>query len=217
MASLPVSAISLRTHTSACSLPIFFRARWACISTAPRRSWRTMPCDAGQTSLRRSTRSLACWADGSLNGGSWCRSRKRISTARSTFPCCRTSKKPSTGVPIILHTKAGIIFRPKNHLVHGMRLQSQHDKGVWPPAGCLENFSRRGCCHWFQMHPIPQAFNPPGEPIDGELPPPFVEIIGSQFTVHFIAGEHVKNTTHNGVRHGNDGPLLPPADGEALI
>src|SRR2546428_10671944 len=107
-----------------------------------------MPCDAGQTSLRRSTRSLACWADGSLNGGSWCRSRKRISTARSTFPCCRKSKKPSTGVPIILHTKAGIIFRPKNHLVHGMRLQSQHDKGVWPPAGSVANF---GVCEVHEL------------------------------------------------------------------
>jgi len=37
------------------------------------------------------------------------------------------------------------------------------------------------------MHRIPQAFNPPGEPIDRELPPPFVKIIGPQFTVHFNA------------------------------
>jgi hypothetical protein len=33
------------------------------------------------------------------------------------------------------------------------------------------------------MHSIPQAFNPPGQPIDRELPPPFVKVIGPQFTV----------------------------------
>ncbi len=83
--------------------------------------------------------------------------------------------------------------------------------------GCLENFSRRGRCHRFKMHTISQVLNPPGEPIDGELPPPFVKIVGPQFAVHFIAGEHVKDTTHNGVRHGNDGPLLPTTYSEALI
>jgi hypothetical protein len=64
--------------------------------------------------------------------------------------------------------------------------------------GCLENFSRRGRCHRFKMHTISQVLNPPGEPIDGELPPLFVKIVGPQFAVHFIAGEHVKDTTHNG-------------------
>jgi hypothetical protein len=83
--------------------------------------------------------------------------------------------------------------------------------------GCLENFSRRGCGYRFKMHTIPQVFNPPGESIDRELPPPFVKIIGPYFTVPFIAGEHVKDTTHHRVRYGNDGPLLPTADGEALI
>ena len=39
------------------------------------------------------------------------------------------------------------------------------------------------------MHPTLQAFNPPGEPIDRALPPPFVTISGSRFTVHFIAKE----------------------------
>src|SRR5262249_10929990 len=87
----------------------------------------------------------------------------------------------------------------------------------WGGGGCLENFSCCGCSYRFKMHPIPQPFNPPGEPIDRELPPPFVKIIGPQFTVTFIAREHVKDTTHNGVRHGNDGPLLPTADGQTLI
>ena len=31
--------------------------------------------------------------------------------------------------------------------------------------GCLENFSRHGHCYRFEMHPIPQMLNPPGEPI----------------------------------------------------
>src|SRR6516164_2958729 len=89
-----------------------------------------MPYDTGQTSLMRSVKSLPCWADGSLNGGLWCRSRRRISTVRSTFLCCRKSKKPSTGVPIIPHTKVGIIFRPKNHLVHGMHPRSKQHRLV---------------------------------------------------------------------------------------
>ena len=64
---------------------------------------------------------------------------------------------------------------------------------------------------------IPQVLNPPGESIDRELPPPFVKIVTPQFAVHFIAGEHVKDTAHDGVRDGNDGPLLSTAYGEALV
>ncbi len=67
-----------------------------------------------------------------------------------------------------------------------------------------------------QDAPDTQACNPPDEPIDRELPPPFVKIIGPQFTVPFMAGEHGKDTPHDGVRHSKDGPLLPTADGEAL-
>ena len=67
------------------------------------------------------------------------------------------------------------------------------------------------------MHTISQVLNPPGEPIDGELPPPFVKIVGPEFAVRFIAGEHVKDTAHDGVRYGNDGPLLSTAYGEALV
>jgi hypothetical protein len=38
-------------------------------------------------------------------------------------------------------------------------------------------------------------FNPPGKPIHGIVPPPLVKIVGPQFAVRFIAGEHVKDTT----------------------
>src|SRR5712691_6980618 len=41
--------------------------------------------------------------------------------------------------------------------------------------------------------------------------------MGPQFLVPFMVAEHVKDTPHHGVRHGTDGPLLPTADGEALI
>ena len=64
---------------------------------------------------------------------------------------------------------------------------------------------------------IPQVLNPSGESIDRELPPPFVKIVGPQVTVHFMAGEHVKDTAHDGVRYGNDSPLLSTAYGEALV
>ena len=40
---------------------------------------------------------------------------------------------------------------------------------------------------------IPQVLNLPGEPIDGELPLPLVKIVGPQFTVRCIAGEHMKD------------------------
>ena len=50
------------------------------------------------------------------------------------------------------------------------------------------------------MHTISQVLNPPGEPIDSALPPPFVKIVTPQFAVPFIAGEHVKDTAHDGVR-----------------
>ena len=63
-------------------------------------------------------------------------------------------------------------------------------------AGCLENFFCHGRCHRFEMHPIPQVLNPLGETIDSELPP-FVKIVGPQFTVHFMVGEHVKDITHH--------------------
>ena len=63
--------------------------------------------------------------------------------------------------------------------------------------GCLENFSDHGGHHRFKRHPIPEVFNPPGEPIYGIVPPPLVKIIGPQFAVRFITGEHVKDTTHH--------------------
>jgi hypothetical protein len=66
------------------------------------------------------------------------------------------------------------------------------------------------------MHMIPQVLNPPEAPIDSALPP-FVTRVGPQFAVRFMAGEHVQDTTHHGVRHSNDGPLLPTAYGETRI
>src|SRR5262249_23783597 len=41
-------------------------------------------------------------------------------------------------------------------------------------------------------------------------------IIGPEFTISCMAGEPVKDTPQNGVRHGHGGSLLPTADGEAL-
>ncbi len=63
---------------------------------------------------------------------------------------------------------------------------------------------------------IPQVLHPPGASIDRALPPPFVTRVGPQVAGHFMAGEHVKATAHEGVRDGKDGPLLATADGEAL-
>src|SRR5262249_35747685 len=84
-------------------------------------------------------------------------------------------------------------------------------------VACLENFSRHRRCHWFKMHTISQVLNPSGEPINGELPPPFVKIVGPQFAVRFLTGEHMKSTDHHRVCHGDDGSLLPTAYCETVI
>jgi len=55
--------------------------------------------------------------------------------------------------------------------------------------GCLENFSCRGRCHRFEMHPISQMLDPAGQPIHGIVPPPFVKIVRPQFMVWYVAGE----------------------------
>ena len=50
-------------------------------------------------------------------------------------------------------------------------------KGEWKYLGCLENFSRRGRGHRFEMHSIPQMLDPSGQPIHGIVPPPGVKIV----------------------------------------
>ena len=67
------------------------------------------------------------------------------------------------------------------------------------------------------MHPIPQMLDPSGQPIHGIVPPPFVKIVGPQFMVGGIAGEHIKETLHDRVRDGDDRSLFPTAGSEALI
>jgi len=67
------------------------------------------------------------------------------------------------------------------------------------------------------MHPIPQVLNASGEPVDGELPPPLIKIVGPECVIRFLTGEHMKDTDHDRVGHGDDGLLLPTAYGETLI
>src|SRR5215831_12191295 len=84
-------------------------------------------------------------------------------------------------------------------------------------AGCLENFLHCGGCYRFEMHPISQVLNPPGESIDSELSSPLVKIVSPQLAVRCIAREHVKDTPHDRVCHGDDRPLLAPAHRKTLI
>ena len=67
------------------------------------------------------------------------------------------------------------------------------------------------------MHPIPEVFNASGEPIHGIVPPSLVKIVGPKVVVWGIAGKHMKDTLHDRVRDGDDGPLFPTAGGKALI
>jgi hypothetical protein len=55
--------------------------------------------------------------------------------------------------------------------------------------GCLENFLRCGRCHRFKVDTIAKSLNPLGEPIDGIVPPPFVEVARSQLVIRFC-GRH---------------------------
>ena len=83
--------------------------------------------------------------------------------------------------------------------------------------GCLENFLHRGHCHRFEMHPIPQALNAPGEPVNGELPPPLINIVAPELGIRFLTGAQMKDADPDRVGHGDDGPRLPTACGETLI
>jgi hypothetical protein len=67
------------------------------------------------------------------------------------------------------------------------------------------------------MYPISQMLDPPGQPIHGIVPPPLVKIVGLQFMVWGIAGEHIKDTLHDRVRDSDERPLFPTAGSEALI
>jgi hypothetical protein len=67
------------------------------------------------------------------------------------------------------------------------------------------------------MHPIPQVLNASGEPVDGELAPSLIKIVVPELVIWFLTGEHMKDTDHDRVGHGDDGPLLPKACSETLI
>src|SRR5215510_16014983 len=67
------------------------------------------------------------------------------------------------------------------------------------------------------MHPIPEMLNPPGKPIHGVVSSSLIKIVGSSFAVGFLAREHVKDTAHDRMCHGDNRPILPTPGREALI
>ena len=73
-----------------------------------------------------------------------------------------------------------------------------------------ENFLRRGRGYRFEVDPIAESLKPLGQPIDGRVPSPFVEVVRSQLVRRLMAREHVKDTVHDGVGDGHDGALLAP-------
>jgi hypothetical protein len=82
--------------------------------------------------------------------------------------------------------------------------------------GCLENFSRRGRGHWFEMHSIPQMFDPPGQPIHGGVPPPFVTRVDASGAERCLTGAHGTSTAHARVCHRDQCPRLPTTCREVL-
>src|SRR5215470_14792302 len=95
------------------------------------------------------------------------------------------------------------------------RLNSAIERGTKP--GCLENFSGHRGGYRFQMHPIPEMLNPPGEPIYCVVSSSFIKIVGPSFVVGFLAREHVKDTAHDRMCHRDNRPILPTPCREALI
>ena len=64
---------------------------------------------------------------------------------------------------------------------------------------------------------ISESLNPPGEPIDKMAALTFIEVIGSQLPIRFVAGEHVEGTDHHRVGHRHDGPLLAAPGSQPLL
>jgi len=67
------------------------------------------------------------------------------------------------------------------------------------------------------MHPIPEMLNPPGEPIYCVVSSSLIKIVGSSCAVGVLAREHVKDTAHERVCHGNNRPILPTTCRKAWI
>jgi hypothetical protein len=72
------------------------------------------------------------------------------------------------------------------------------------------------CCHRCKMHPIPEMLDPPGKPIHGVVSSSLIKIVGPSCAVGFLAREHVKDTAHDRVGHGDHRPMLPTTCREAL-
>ena len=67
------------------------------------------------------------------------------------------------------------------------------------------------------MYTIAQVLDPGGQPIDRVLPPPLVKRVGPQLTGGFMAGAHMEDTDHDGVRNGGDRPSFSPTWCQAPI
>lgn len=94
---------------------------------------------------------------------------------------------------------------------------SYQDFSARQHSGCLENFLRSGRCYWFKVDPIAKSLNPLGEPINGIVSPPFVEVARSQLVIRFMTREHVKDTDHHGMGDRHDGALLASTCRQASI
>jgi hypothetical protein len=59
------------------------------------------------------------------------------------------------------------------------------------------------------MDVIPEALKSSGQAIDEVVPPLFINVVDSQFTIPFVAREHMKGADHDCMGHGHDRPFLP--------
>jgi hypothetical protein len=57
----------------------------------------------------------------------------------------------------------------------------------------------------------------PCEPVDEMVTPLLLKIVGPEFMVGFVTGQHMERTDDDGMRHSPNGPFLPTACGQAMI
>jgi len=84
------------------------------------------------------------------------------------------------------------------------------------PQTYSENKELRGSDR-LEGHAIPQPLHPPCELVDEMFAPTFVKVMGPQLPIGFLAREPMEGTDHDRMGHGDDGTLLPPTGGQALI
>jgi hypothetical protein len=72
-------------------------------------------------------------------------------------------------------------------------------------------------CSSYRLDVIPEALNPPRQPVDEMVALMVVNVGGASLLIRFVAREHVEGTDHHRVGHRHNGAFLPPPGRQAMI